>query len=203
MTLLPRSPAPILELEEQIVAVGGHLDSWIAGTGATDNGAGVVGAVEAARPSQGAQTSNHAAPFASCSGQQVKSKASTVTARLHAAIATDPQLSPPRADQLQLPGFMRRATGPLTLKPEQKLVSVYFNVDNGTGKIRGIYTQGNTCNCAYLRAVDGPAQRPRRHHHHQPQHRRHRHLSFDAVGIPGFQFIQDEADLRKPHAPLQ
>ena len=44
---------------------------------------------------------------------------------------------------MALPEFMRRATGPLEVKPEQKLISGYFNVDNGTGKIRGIYTQGN------------------------------------------------------------
>ena len=44
---------------------------------------------------------------------------------------------------MQLPEFMRRAAGPLEVKPEQKLISGYFNVDNGSGKIRGIYTQGN------------------------------------------------------------
>jgi carboxypeptidase Q len=42
-----------------------------------------------------------------------------------------------------MPEFMRKPAGPLALKPEQKLISAYFNVDNGTGKIRGIYTQGN------------------------------------------------------------
>src|SRR5260370_23520117 len=46
-------------------------------------------------------------------------------------------------DQMQLPEFMRRAAGPLEVKPEQRVISGYFNVDNGSGKIRGIYPQGN------------------------------------------------------------
>jgi Zn-dependent M28 family amino/carboxypeptidase len=97
-------------------------------------------------------------------------------------------------DQLELPEFMRKADGPLTIKPEQKLVSAYFNVDYGAGKARGIYTQGNLgvnpifeqwivplkdldVTTVSNRVVGGTD-----------------HLSFDAVGIPGFQFIQDELE---------
>ncbi len=97
-------------------------------------------------------------------------------------------------DQLQLPEFQRKTVGPLALKPEQKLISAYFNVDNGTGKIRGIYTQGNS-------AVDGIFEQwmaPLRDLGVTTLTNRNTggtdHLSFDAVGIPGFQFIQDPMD---------
>ncbi len=73
-------------------------------------------------------------------------------------------------DQKALPEYMRRASGPLELKPEQKLISAYFNVDNGSGKIRGIYTQGNAAIGPIFCAVDCAAQGPRRHDHYQPQH---------------------------------
>jgi carboxypeptidase Q len=97
-------------------------------------------------------------------------------------------------DQIQMPEFMRKVAGPLELKPEQKMISAYFNVDNGTGKARGIYTQGNS-------AVDGIFEQwmaPLRDLGVTAITNRNTggtdHLSFDAVGIPGFQFIQDPMD---------
>jgi Zn-dependent M28 family amino/carboxypeptidase len=104
-----------------------------------------------------------------------------------AALSTAP-------DQLQLPDFMRRATGPLTLKPEQKLVSVYFNIDNGTGKIRGIYTQGNIATAPIFAQWIAPLKDLGVTTITNRNTGGTDHLSFDAVGIPGFQFIQDEAD---------
>jgi hypothetical protein len=90
--------------------------------------------------------------------------------------------------------YSRKAAGPLTLKPEQKLISAYFNVDNGTGKIRGVFTQGNA-------AVDGIFAQwiaPLKDLGVTTISNRDTggtdHLSFDAVGIPGFQFIQDPMD---------
>jgi Zn-dependent M28 family amino/carboxypeptidase len=90
-----------------------------------------------------------------------------------------------------VPWFLRREQGPLTLKPEWSKVSAYFNFDNGGGKIRGIYAQENAAmrpifeawlepfhdlgaNTVSLRSTGGTD-----------------HLSFDGVGVPGFQFIQD------------
>jgi hypothetical protein len=104
-----------------------------------------------------------------------------------AATATTP-------DQMQLPEFMRRAAGPLTLKPEHKLLSGYFNIDNGTGKIRGIYTQGN----AEIAGIFAQWIAPLKDLGVTTVTNRNTggtdHLSFDAVGLPGFQFIQDEMD---------
>jgi carboxypeptidase Q len=95
---------------------------------------------------------------------------------------------------MQLPEFMRRAAGPLEVKPEQKLISVYFNVDNGSGKIRGIYTQGNDA----VEPIFAQWMAPLKDLGVTTITDRNTggtdHLSFDAVGIPGFQFIQDPLD---------
>jgi carboxypeptidase Q len=97
-------------------------------------------------------------------------------------------------EQRQMPDFMRKPAGPLTVKPEQKLVSAYFNVDNGGGRIRGVYLQGN----AAIAPIFAQWLAPLKDLGVTTLTMRNTggtdHLSFDAVGIPGFQFIQDELD---------
>jgi Zn-dependent M28 family amino/carboxypeptidase len=84
--------------------------------------------------------------------------------------------------------------GPLTLKPEHEKFSSYFNLDNGTGKIRGVYLQGNEAVRPIFRAWLeqfrdlGASTLTSRNTGGTD------HLSFDAVGLPGFQFIQDEIE---------
>ena len=102
---------------------------------------------------------------------------------------------PSDSEEKDLPSFLRRApTGPLTLKPEHAKLSAYFNFDNGTGKIRGVYTQGNVAAGPifedWLRpfADLGATTITNRNTGGTD------HQSFDGVGLPGFQFIQDEAD---------
>jgi carboxypeptidase Q len=97
-------------------------------------------------------------------------------------------------DQMQLPEFMRRAVGPLDVKPEQKLISAYFNVDNGSGKIRGIYTQGNAAIAPIFAQWIAPLKDLGVATITNRNTGGTDHLSFDAVGIPGFQFIQDNLD---------
>jgi Zn-dependent M28 family amino/carboxypeptidase len=97
-------------------------------------------------------------------------------------------------DQVQLPEFMRRAVGPLEAKPEQKLVSAYFNVDNGSGKIRGIYTQGNAAIAPIFAQWIAPLKDLGVTTITNRNTGGTDHLSFDAVGVPGFQFIQDALD---------
>jgi len=97
-------------------------------------------------------------------------------------------------DQMQLPEFMRRTTGPLTVKPEQKLLSGYFNIDNGTGKVRGIYTQGNYAIAPIFAQWIAPLKDLGVTTVTNRNTGGTDHLSFDAVGIPGFQFIQDDMD---------
>ena len=178
-------------LKDQIVAVGGHLDSWIAGTGATDNGAGVIVAMEAVRILKALNIKpRRTIRIMLWTGEEQGLFGSRGYCRDHygsAPLSTKP-------DQLQLPEYMRRPDGPLNLKPEQKLVSVYFNVDNGTGKIRGIYTQGNTAIAPIFAQWMAPLKDLGVTTITNRNTGGTDHLSFDAVGIPGFQFIQDEMD---------
>jgi carboxypeptidase Q len=178
-------------LKEQVVMVGGHLDSWIAGTGATDNGAGTVVAMEAVRILKALDVKpRRTIRIALWTGEEQGLFGSKGYVTQHfgsAKLSTAP-------DQMELPEFLRRAVGQLEVKPEQKLISAYFNVDNGSGKIRGIYTQGNGAVApifaqwiAPLKDLGVTALTMRNTGGTD-------HLSFDAVGIPGFQFIQDDLD---------
>jgi len=177
-------------LKDQVVMVGGHLDSWIAGTGATDNGAGTIVAMEVMRILKALNVQpRRTIRIGLWTGEEQGLFGSRGYVKEHFGFAA-PLTTP---DQQALPEFLR-ATGPLELKPDQKLISGYFNVDNGSGKIRGIYLQENAAvspifaqwmapigdlgvTTITMRNTGGTD-----------------HLSFDAVGIPGFQFIQDELD---------
>ncbi len=178
-------------LKDEVVMVGGHLDSWIAGTGATDNGAGSVIALEVMRILNALGVKpRRTIRIALWSGEEEGLFGSMRYVDQH--FGSFPRSTAP--DQMDRFEHMRKPAGPLTLKPEQKLISAYFNVDNGTGKIRGIYTQGNA-------AVDHIFEQwiaPLRDLGVTTISNRNTggtdHLSFDAVGIPGFQFIQDHMD---------
>jgi carboxypeptidase Q len=178
-------------LKDQVVMVGGHLDSWIGGTGATDNGAGTVVAMEAVRILKALDVKpRRTIRIALWTGEEEGIFGSKGYCTIHfgsAATSTAP-------DQMQLPEFMRRATGPLEVKPEQKLISAYFNVDNGTGKIRGVYTQGNAAIAPIFAQWIAPLKDLGVTTITNRNTGGTDHLSFDAVGIPGFQFIQDMLD---------
>jgi hypothetical protein len=179
------------KLKDQVVMLGGHLDSWIAGTGATDNGAGTVVAMEAVRILEALGVKpRRTIRIALWTGEEQGLFGSKGYCKEHfgsAALSTAP-------DQMALPEFMRRATGPLEVKPEQKLVSAYFNVDNGSGKIRGIYTQGNAAVAPIFAQWIAPLKDLGVTTLTMRNTGGTDHLSFDAVGIPGFQFIQDDLD---------
>ena len=178
-------------LKDQVVMVGGHLDSWIAGTGATDNGAGSVVAMEVMRILKSLDVKpRRTIRIALWTGEEQGLFGSRGYAKIHfgsAALSTAP-------DQAQLPDFMRRTTGPLELKPEQKVISGYFNIDNGSGKIRGIYTQGNYAIAPIFEQWLAPLKDLGVTTVTNRNTGGTDHLSFDAVGIPGFQFIQDDLD---------
>jgi carboxypeptidase Q len=179
------------KLKDEVVMVGGHLDSWISGTGATDNGAGSIVAIEVMRILNALKIKpRRTIRIALWSGEEEGMFGSKGYANQH--FGSFPLSVAP--DQVALPEFLRKAAGPLNLKPEQRFISAYFNVDNGTGRIRGIYTQGNS-------AVDKIFEQwvaPLRDLGVTTITNRNTggtdHLSFDAVGIPGFQFIQDPMD---------
>ncbi len=104
---------------------------------------------------------------------------------------------------MKLPDFLRKPAGPVELKPDQQKISGYFNVDNGSGKIRGIYLQENAAISSIFQqwmqpladlGVTGITMRNTGGTDHE---------AFDSVGIPGFQFIQDGLDYCVTHASLQ
>jgi hypothetical protein len=179
------------KLKDQVVMLGGHLDSWIAGTGATDNGAGTIVAMEAVRILKALDIRpRRTIRIALWTGEEQGLFGSKGYCKQHfgsAPLSTAP-------DQLALPEFMRRYAGPLELKPEQKLVSGYFNVDNGSGKIRGVYLQDNAAVAPIFAQWIAPLNDLGVTALTMRNTGGTDHLTFDAVGIPGFQFIQDDLD---------
>jgi len=179
------------KLKDEVVMVGGHLDSWASGTGATDNGAGSVVAMEVMR----ILNTLHVKPrrtirIALWTGEEQGLFGSHVYVSQHFGTiqrSTDP-------DQLKLPEFFRKISGPIQVKPEQEKLSGYFNVDNGSGKIRGIYLQSNGAVGPIFAQWMEPLKDVGVTTITLQNTGGTDHLSFDAVGIPGFQFIQDPLD---------
>jgi hypothetical protein len=127
-------------LKDEVVMVGGHLDSWASGTGATDNGAGTVVAMEVMRILNALKVQpRRTIRVGLWTGEEQGEFGSYGYVKQHFGFL--PLSTAP--DQLQLPDFLRKPAGPVQLKPEQQKISGYFNVDNGSGKIRGIYLQEN------------------------------------------------------------
>jgi carboxypeptidase Q len=179
------------DLKDQIVMVGGHLDSWASATGATDNGAGTVVAMEAVRILKALDVHpRRTIRIALWSGEEQGLFGSKGYVSQHFGsypLATD-------ADSMKLPEFIRKAAGPVETKPEWKTLDAYFNVDNGTGKIRGVYLQGNAAVEPIYRQWIAPLKDLGVTTITMRNTGGTDHLSFDAVGLPGFQFIQDPAD---------
>ena len=178
-------------LKDEVVMVGGHLDSWISGTGATDNGAGSIVAMEVMRILNALKVKpRRTIRIALWTGEEGGLFGSRGYVTQH--FGSFPRSTAP--DQMMLSEYSRKPAGPLTLKPEQKLVSAYFNVDNGTGRIRGIYTQGNAAVDSIFAQWMVPLKDLGVTAISNQDTGGTDHLSFDAVGIPGFQFIQDPMD---------
>jgi hypothetical protein len=100
----------------------------------------------------------------------------------------------PPADQKDMPEYMRRPSGPLSVKPEHAKLAAYFNLDNGTGKIRGIYTQENAAAVPLFEAWLKPFADMGATTVTMRRTGGTDHQAFDGAGLPGFQFIQDPDD---------
>ena len=178
-------------LKEQVVMVGGHLDSWIAGTGATDNGAGSVVAMEVVRILKALNVQpRRTIRIALWTGEEQGLFGSRGYVKEHFGsfpLSTEP-------DQLKLPEYFRKAGGPIVTKPEWKTLDAYFNVDNGSGRIRGIYLQGNSAEEPIFRQWIAPLKDLAVTTITMANTGGTDHLSYDALGLPGFQFIQDNLD---------
>jgi carboxypeptidase Q len=160
---------PGTDKAEEVVMLGAHFDSWDSGTGATDNAAGSAVMMEAMR-------------ILKVSGLKMRR-----TVRLALWTGEEEGLLGSRAYVKQHFGDRQS----LEFKPDHAKVSAYFNVDNGTGKIRGVYLQGNE----EIRPIFEKWMEPFKSMGMTMLSIRGTggtdHLSFDEVGLPGFQFIQD------------
>ena len=174
--------------KNEVVMVGAHLDSWHGATGATDNAAGSAVAMEVMRILKDLNP-KRTIRIGLWTGEEQGLLGSAAYVREH--LGGRP-LPPP--DSRGLPAFMRPAAGPITLKPDHSKFAAYFNLDNGTGKVRGVWAQQNAAALpvfeSWIKPFEdlGVATVSIRNTGGTD------HLSFDAVGLPGFQMIQDEAD---------
>jgi carboxypeptidase Q len=175
----------------EVVMVGAHLDSWHSGTGATDNGAGSVVALEAMRILKAIGVKpKRTIRIGLWTGEEQ----GLLGSRGYVAEHFGSRPEPTDPIEKALPRTLRRPQGPLTIKPEHARFSVYFNLDNGTGKVRGIYTQQNAGAPPIFEAWLKPFADLGATTVTERNTGGTDHQSFDAVGLPGFQFIQDEAD---------
>lgn len=169
---------PGTDLKDEVVMFGAHFDSWHTGTGATDNGAGSAVMMEAARIlletfKESGTKPRRTLRLALWTGEEQGLHGSRGYVKEHFA------------------EFPPESYTPQSLKPAQEKVSAYYNLDNGTGKIRGIYLQGNQTIAPIFRSWLQPFRDLEAGTITLSNTGGTDHLAFDAVGIPGFQFIQD------------
>ena len=182
---------PGSDRKDEVVLIGAHLDSWQAGTGATDNGAGVAAVMEAVRVLKAAGLKpRRTIRVALWSGEEQGFVGSRAYVSAYLASRPEPKEKPDD----DTPFFLRRPTGPLTTKPDYAKLAAYFNLDNGGGKIRGIYTQENAEVVPLFEAWLAPFRDTGAATVTMKRTGGTDHQSFDSVGLPGFQFIQDELD---------
>ena len=189
---------PGTDKSDEIVMLGGHMDSWHAGTGATDNGAGVAVAMEAVRILQALNLKpRRTIRIGLWSGEEQGLFGSQGYVAQHFG----------KANESQEASFARMVQGgsaapDITRGAEYDKLSAYFNLDNGTGKIRGVYLQGNEAVRPLFRQWLAPFRDMGAQTLSSSNTGGTDHLSFDAIGLPGFQFIQDqvEYDTRTHHS---
>ena len=156
-------------LKDQIVMLGGHFDSWHTGTGATDNGAGSAAAMEAVRI--------------------LKAIGVKPRRTIRLGLWTGEE-----EDYFGSLGYVQQHFGDvktIALKPEHAKLSAYFNLDNGAGRIRGINLQGNEAVRSIFEAWLKPFNYIGAATVTTLNTGGTDHMPFDAVGLPGFQFVQD------------
>ena len=179
------------KLKEQVVMVGGHFDSWISGTGATDNGAGTVVAMEAVRILRALDLKpKRTIRIALWSGEEEGLYGSSGYVKQHFG-----EFAPAKTpDTSGMPSFMSRVKGPLKTTKEWETLDAYYNLETGTGKVRGVYTQGNYAIAPIFAQWIAPLKDMGVTTITNRNTGGTDHLAFDSVGLPGFQYIQDPMD---------
>ena len=186
---------PGTDLKDEIVMLGGHLDSWHGGAGATDNAAGVAVAMEAVRILKALDLKpRRTIRIALWTGEEQGLHGSRAYVAKHFRKPAEPQ-SGDASD-----GAKKEEAN----LPEHDKLSAYYNLDNGTGKIRGVYLQGNEAARPIFRKWLQPFRAMGAATLSSSNTGGTDHLSFDGVGLPGFQFIQDEVeyDTRTHHSNM-
>ena len=167
--------------KDEVVMLGAHFDSWHGGTGATDNAAGCAVMMEAVRI---LKALNHpmdrTVRIALWGGEEEGLIGSRAYVKEH---------------------FGDRETMKLTAAHAK--LSGYFNFDNGTGKIRGVYLQGKRYDAAHLRILVCAVHRSRSRHHFDSQHGRHRPSFLRCRRAAGLSIHSRPDGLRDADAPLQ
>lgn len=161
------------KLKDEIVMLGGHLDSWHASGGATDNAAGCAVAMEAAR-------------IIMATGLKPRR-----TIRVALWSGEEQGLHGSRGYVKKHFGEMDGEPRKLSKKADYEKLSAYYNMDNGTGKFRGVYLQGNADAAPIFKAWLNPFNKMKASTVTLRNTGGTDHQSFDGIGLPGFQFIQD------------
>jgi carboxypeptidase Q len=188
-------------LKDQVVMMGGHLDSWIAGTGATDNGAGVIIALEAMRILKTLNIQpRRTIRVGLWGGEEQGLLGSIGYAKNHLGTRTYST----KPEDVAMPEFIRKQVAPITTKPEHEKFDAYFNADNGTGKFLGIFTEGNSAVANIFQQWAAPISDLGFTTISLRNTGSTDHVTFDGLGLPGFQFIQDPRDyeVRSHHTNL-
>ena len=177
---------PGTDLKDEVVMIGAHMDSWHSGTGATDNGAGTTVVMEAMRIIQAAGLKpRRTIRVGLWTGEEQGLLGSRGYVAKHLGTIGN------NSDAAVFGALSGNQKVQITKKPGYDKFSAYYNLDNGTGRIRGVYMQGNDALRPIFRnwlapfnewgattlTINGTGGTD--------------HLAFDAIGLPGFQFIQD------------
>jgi hypothetical protein len=176
----------------EVVMLGAHLDSWFVGDGAVDNGAGVAVTMEAMRILKAIGIKpKRTIRIGLWGGEEQGYFGSQQYVMDH--LVTRPLNDDPRMKYMG-PYEKHYGQFPMTKLRGYEKFSTYFNLDNGSGKIRGIYAEGNTAAAdifeKWLKPFHDVGAKTVTLNNtggtdHEP---------FDDVGLPGFQFIQDPLD---------
>lgn len=160
---------PGTEKADEVVMLGAHFDSWHTGTGSVDNASGSAVMLEAMRIlKQSGVRLRRTVRMGLWTGEEQGLIGSRMYVRNHFADPADMQV-----------------------KPEHAKLSGYFNMDNGTGQYRGVYLQGNEAVAPIFRSWMAPFANLGMTHLTIRNTGGTDHLSFNNVGLPGFQFVQD------------
>ena len=179
---------PGTDLKDQLVMLGGHMDSWHSGTGATDNGAGCAVTMEAVRILKALNLQpRRTIRIGLWSGEEEGLLGSRAYVTQHFGVRKP---------------VIDGGTPVLEKGAEYDKLSGYFNLDNGTGKVRGVYLQGNAAVGSLFKEWLTPFKEMGASTLTISNTGGTDHLSFDGIGLPGFQFIQDEIeyDTRTHHS---